>query len=78
MILIRVKAIDVLMDKRGFKFRKELAAEMGVRPTHLSRGLRRGQGGHGPPTSFIDMLCAALRCQPGDFLEHVDSGHDLT
>ena len=61
MILIRVTAIE----------RKDLAAKMRVRPTHLSRALKTSRGAHGPPASIIDKLCDALDCQPGDFLEHV-------
>jgi DNA-binding Xre family transcriptional regulator len=78
MLVLRLAAIDVLMGKRGIKTRKELAVRMGILPTHLTSALKGRAGRHGPGAKVIDRLCTVLRCQPGDFLEHVDSGHDLT
>ena len=74
--MIRLSQVDVLarMGAHGIRTKKELAIKMGILPTHLSAALKGRAGRHGPGAKVVDRLCYVLQCQPGEVLEHINSG----
>jgi putative transcriptional regulator len=59
--------LDVMLAKRKMRS-KELAETIGITEANLSL-LKSGKV-KGVRFETLDRICAALRCQPGDLLEH--------
>ncbi|MCC7097049.1 MAG: helix-turn-helix transcriptional regulator [Thermomonas sp.] len=65
--------LDAMLAKRGMTAR-ELAARVGLSETQMS--LFRSGKVKGIRFRTLARLCAALRCEPGDLLGHVDGPED--
>ena len=48
---------------------KDLAEKTGIRPSTIS-ALCTGAAKH-IPVDVLDKICDALRCQPGDLIQHI-------
>ena len=68
MIVIKTRALRLLMAERGYSTQRALAAELGVKESYLSQLF---SGKRTPSLATVDRLCYALDCQPGELLEHV-------
>jgi putative transcriptional regulator len=66
--------LDAVLKSRGMTA-KELAARIGVSETHLSQ-FRSGKV-KGVRFETLAMLCAALRCKPGDLIDYAYQASDI-
>lgn len=67
--------LDVVLAKRKIRG-KELATEVGITEQNLSL-LRTGKV-KGVRFSTLERICQILDCQPGDILEYIADGGDIS
>lgn len=65
--------LDVVLAQRKRKL-VDLAKQVGISVQNLSV-LRSGRA-RAIRFSTLELICAALDCQPGDLLEYVEQGHE--
>lgn len=65
MIKFRTKVLLAMNDMN----QKDLAEKTGIRPSTIS-ALCTGAAKH-IPVDVLDKICDALRCQPGDLIQHI-------
>jgi DNA-binding Xre family transcriptional regulator len=68
MLMVKTKAVKFYMREAGFLSQPALAEAMGIDGDRLRKIVNNRKGGLS--LNMIERLCAALRCQPGDILEH--------
>ena len=72
MIKFRLKVLLAMNDMN----QKQLAEKTGIRPPTIS-AICTGTAKH-LPVDVLEKICAALNCQPGDFIQYIPDEEQKT